>query len=111
MSKATRDHVWGALPVAPVDAAHPLDLSGFDPAVREQITARLVSPHFDAWSHAAARVGYCARPIRLRGHSTTVGTRTGEVLSSFSTTDEPPKSRASARTIAVPPSLRGVLEA
>ena len=89
MSKATRDHVWGALAVAPAGAEHPIDLSGFDPAVREQITARLVSPHFDAWSQAAARIGYCAKPVRLRGASSTIDPRTGEVLSSYSTADEP----------------------
>jgi hypothetical protein len=89
VSKATRDHVWGALPVARAGAEHPLDLTGFDPGVRAEITARLVSPHFDAWSQAAARVGHCARPIRLRGHSSTVDARTGEVLSSFSTVEEP----------------------
>ncbi|AXG14390.1 replication initiation protein [Intrasporangium calvum] len=89
VSKGTRDHVWGALPVGPAGAEHPLDLSGFDPTVREQITSRLVSPGFDAWSQTAAQVGYCARPIRLRGYSTTVDAQTGEVLSTFATVDEP----------------------
>jgi hypothetical protein len=88
VSKTTRDHMWGALPVAAADASHPLDLTGFDASVRAEITARLVSSRFDAWSRAAARVGYCARPIRLRGHSTTVDAQTGEVLSSFATVDE-----------------------
>jgi hypothetical protein len=88
VSKTTRDHMWGALPVAAADASHPLDLTGFDASVRAEITARLVSSRFDAWSRAAARVGYCARPIRLRGHSTTVDAQTGEVLSSFATDDE-----------------------
>ena len=34
-----------------------------------------MSRDFDAWSEAAARVGHCARPIRLHGSSQTVDTR------------------------------------
>ena len=39
-----------------------------------------MSRDFDAWSEAAARVGHCANPIRLRGRSDTVDTTTGEVV-------------------------------
>ena len=49
-----------------------LDLSGLGPKVERQVAARLMSRDFDAWSEAAARVGHCAAPIRLRGRSHTV---------------------------------------
>jgi hypothetical protein len=41
------------------------------------------APRFDGWSEAAARVGNCARPIRLRGHTDSVDTATGEVVDSY----------------------------
>ncbi len=72
-----------------VGAGYPLDLDHLDPTTRAQVVARLVSRDFDAWSEAAARVGHCARPVRLHGHSDTVDIRTGEVVSSFSSTDAP----------------------
>lgn len=57
--------------------------------VAGQVTARLLSPDFDAWSEAAARVGHCARPIRLQGSTTRIDASTGQVLSSYSSTSEP----------------------
>ena len=51
--------------------------------------ARLMSPDFDAWSSTAARVGHCARPVKLVGSSQRVDTRTGEVLSTYSSAHEP----------------------
>ncbi|GAA2501209.1 replication initiator [Terrabacter carboxydivorans] len=93
MTRETRDRVWDALPLHPCEApaaeSHPLDLGHLDAATESQVLARLLSRDFDAWSEAAARVGHCAKPIRLHGHSDTVNARTGEVLSSFSSTDSP----------------------
>ena len=96
MSRATRDRLWDAVPLhphhageRPTSGGHPLGLSHVDPATEAQVIARLTSRDFDAWSAAAARVGHCARPVRLHGHSQTVDARTGEVLSSFSSTDSP----------------------
>ncbi|WP_344256768.1 replication initiator [Terrabacter carboxydivorans] len=66
-----------------------LDLPALTPRLEQQITARLISRDFDAWATTAARVGHCAKPIRLRGHSQTIDTRTGEVLSTFSSADAP----------------------
>lgn len=65
-----------------------LDLSGVTPAVERQITNRLLSRDFDAWSATAARVGHCSRPIRLHGSSTRIDAATGEVLSTYSTDSE-----------------------
>jgi hypothetical protein len=67
----------------------PLDLPPVTEAVQQQITDRLVSRGFDAWSEALARVGNCARPIRLHGGSQTVDAATGEVLSTYSSRFEP----------------------
>jgi len=75
-----------APPHQPTEA---LDLSGLSAAALSQATARLLSQDFPAWSDAAARVGHCARPVRLRGSSTTVDTATGEVLASYSSASEP----------------------
>ena len=66
-----------------------LDLPALTPDLEAQIVARIVSRDFDAWADAAARVGHCAKPIRLRGHSQTVDNRTGEVVSSLSSQDQP----------------------
>ena len=73
--------------VAP-DAETPLDLSGLPERVRGEAFARLMSPDFDAWSSAAARVGHCARPVKLVGSSQRVDPPTGEVLSTYSSMDE-----------------------
>ncbi|WP_323098118.1 replication initiator [Intrasporangium sp. YIM S08009] len=66
-----------------------LDLPDLSPRLEQEITARLVSRDFDAWATTAARVGHCTKPIRLRGHSQTVDTVTGEVLGSYSSDEEP----------------------
>ncbi|MGO4596018.1 replication initiator [Terrabacter sp. 2RAF25] len=101
MSRATRDRIWDAVPLPPAEPArehaseppagegHPLDLGHLDAATEAQVIARLTSRDFDAWSEAASRVGHCAKPIRLHGHSDTVDVGTGEVLSSFSSADTP----------------------
>jgi len=66
-----------------------LDLPALTPRLEEEVIARLISPGFPDWAATAARVGHCAKPIRLRGHSTTIDAATGEVLSTFSSADEP----------------------
>ncbi len=57
--------------------------------VVEQVTGMLGTPSFDAWTEALSRVGNCAHPIRLRGRSETVDTTTGEIISTYSSQDEP----------------------
>ena len=67
MTRETRDHLWGALPLRPVERAdegplgegHPLDLRHLDAATEAQVVARLLSRDLDAWSEAAA-----GRPLR-----------------------------------------------
>ena len=66
-----------------------LELPDLGPAVEREIIQRLTSRTFDDWAEAAARVGYCSRPIRVRGSSTTIDSQTGEVLSTYDSSREP----------------------
>ena len=66
-----------------------LDLDLASPRVAAQVVKRLLSPDFEDWSTAVARVGSCTNPIHLTGSSTRVDAATGEVLSSYSSDSEP----------------------
>jgi hypothetical protein len=66
-----------------------LDLPSVTAQAKAEITDLLVSPAFDAWSEALSRVGNCAHPIRLHGSSVTVDAATGEVVGSYSSSQEP----------------------
>ena len=66
-----------------------LDLPAMSAQTARQVRDRLVSRDFDAWSEALSRVGNCAHPIRLQGSSQTIDTVTGEIVSSYSSSDEP----------------------
>ncbi len=95
MSSQTRHAVHDTLPVVfphlfpgfGEDA--PLDLPPLSAATEADIGKLLVSRGFDAWSEALSRVGNCAHPIRLHGHSETVSRATGEIVSSYSSSQEP----------------------
>lgn len=67
----------------------PLDLSHLTATAEAGIIGRLRDGSLDAWADTAAAVGYCSRPIRLIGSSTTVDAATGEVLSSFASREAP----------------------
>ena len=56
----------------------PLDLSGLSEHAATDVSRRLVDGSWRDWSEAAARVGYCARPIRLHGSCVRVDRSTGE---------------------------------
>jgi len=47
--------------------------------------ARVLRPDFGRWQAHTARARGCTRPVKLRGHSTTINPRTGEVIESFDT--------------------------
>ena len=66
-----------------------LDLPALSAQTARQVCDRLVSQDFDAWSEALSRVGNCAHPIRLLGSSQTVDKLTGEIVASYSSSDEP----------------------
>ncbi len=67
----------------------PLELPPMSERVEQELHDLLVSPHFDAWSQTAARLGYCAKPIRLMGRSDTVDRTSGEMISTYSSSLEP----------------------
>ena len=81
------DTVPGSLPGW--DDSAGLDLPAMSTHTARQVRDRLLSPDFDAWSEALARVGNCAHPIRLHGSSQTVDKLTGEIVASYSSSDEP----------------------
>lgn len=64
-----------------------------DVPMNEHVTAglvtRLTNGTWEAFADTAASVGYCTNPVRLTGSSTTVDKSTGEVLSTFASTDAP----------------------
>ncbi|MFE3186834.1 replication initiator [Streptomyces violascens] len=58
------------------------------PAVRDLL--HLANhPDFDRAQQQIEHLGGCTEPVRLTGHTTTVDTTTGEVLRSYTTSDEP----------------------
>jgi hypothetical protein len=67
----------------------PLDLPPLSARTEQEVCDLLISGRFDAWSQALARVGNCAQPIKLRGRSQTVDTTTGEIVSTYSSEQEP----------------------
>lgn len=70
------------------DENHPLDLPPLTGRQEEQLRDLITTRTFTRFTEALAKVGNCAHPIRLVGHSRRVDTRTGEVLSSYSSADE-----------------------
>jgi hypothetical protein len=98
MSQATRAVVAEVLPALVPDvfpgwpepeAAAPAELRPLAGLAVRQVGDLFRSGDFDAWSEALARVGNCAHPIRLHGHSQTIDTATGEIIGSYSSSQEP----------------------
>jgi len=74
----------------------------------QQIGDLLASDDFDAWTETLARVGNCAKPIRLSGQSATVDTTTGDILSTHASAEEPLGSPMCGAATAVRGSARRV---
>ncbi len=95
MSTRTRANVATTLPALLPGAfpgfgeSAPLDLPPLDDRTARQVAGLLTSPGFDTWSEALARVGNCANPIRLHGGSQTVDRVTGEIVATYSSSQEP----------------------
>jgi hypothetical protein len=94
VSSQTRHAVYDALPavfaeVFSGDRATGLGLPPVSAQAKSEIGELLAAPGFDSWSEALARVGNCAHPIRLHGSSVTVDRATGEVVGSYSSSQEP----------------------
>jgi len=60
-----------------------LVLPNLPPRVETQIVARMVSRDRHEWADQAARTGHCSKPVRLRGRSLAVDTKTGEVRTTY----------------------------
>ena len=63
--------------------------AGWSPQMLDQLQRMFASNQFLPFVDALARVGNCAHPIRLRGSSTRIDPATGEILSSYASSDEP----------------------
>ena len=87
MSRDAVSDVWDAVSASGALRSDWRGLPGTDAATHAQVLSHLSSPALADWSAAAARVGFCAHPIRLAGSSATVDRATGEVISSFSSAD------------------------
>ncbi len=66
-----------------------LELPELTPAQQAGLMSRLRDKSFNAFAETLTRVGNCAHPIRVTGHSDTINPTTGEILSSFSSTSQP----------------------
>ena len=73
----------------PASGREPDDRAGPVAKLQREVCDLLADRDFDGWSQALARVGNCSRPIRLRGHSSTVDVATGEIVSSYRSASEP----------------------
>ncbi|NUU19506.1 replication initiation protein [Cellulomonas humilata] len=67
----------------------PLDLGKLAPAQVESIVGRLADGSMPALADALAKASNCVHPVRLAGRSETVDLRTGEIVSTFRSADEP----------------------
>lgn len=83
MDTATAEGFWGHSPDVPLDLA---DLTGTQAA---GMLARLADRSMPALTETLARVSNCAHPVRLVGRSDTVDARTGEVVETFRSADQP----------------------
>ena len=88
MDLSTLEHDFAGAPQYDHDDAV-LDLGTLSSQVRQQVLDRLPAKDSGVWADTIARVGNCLRPVRLRRCSDWLDPRTGEVLSSFSSTDHP----------------------
>lgn len=66
-----------------------LELPDLSPSAERDIIHRLVSGTFKSWANAAASVGYCANPVRIRGESRTFARDTGAEVGHFNSASEP----------------------
>lgn len=90
MTRQTRSLVLeAALPRLGVCAPSDGDAGQWAGRLRGEVLDRISGSGFDAWSVAAARVGFCSRPVKLRGRATRIDRGTGEVLSSYSSSADP----------------------
>lgn len=83
MARTTRGVFRGHGPDAPLALDH------LAPAEVESIVGRLSDGTMPALADTISRAGNCAHPVRLVGRSETVDLRTGEIVDTFRSADEP----------------------
>ncbi|WP_156374254.1 replication initiator [Cellulomonas sp. Leaf334] len=83
MTTATRDNFWGHGPDAP------LELGDLSQSEVQSIVERLGDATMPALAETLTKTGNCAHPVRLVGRSETVDLRTGEIVDTFRSADEP----------------------
>lgn len=87
---AVYDALSAALPGFPgYRDDQPLDLPPLTERDEQELRDLIADRGFDPFSEALAKVGNCAHPVRLVGSSQRVDTRTGEILSTYSSAEEP----------------------
>lgn len=89
MSQATLSDVWDAVLHTGATTGGWAGLPDVGADTNLHVLRRLQAAGLEEWSAAAARVGFCSKPVRLVGHSTTVHRSTGEVLREYSSTAAP----------------------
>ncbi|MFJ8496178.1 replication initiator protein RepSA [Streptomyces sp. NPDC093992] len=62
---------------------------GVDPVTLADLLRVANAPGFDRWQEQIRRTGGCSNPIRLQGQTVTRDAKTGDVLYSYSTEQEP----------------------
>ncbi|MFE7981758.1 replication initiator protein RepSA [Streptomyces cellulosae] len=77
------------LPVPPAAVADVAAAVGTDPLTLADLLRVASAPGFDRWREQIRRTGGCANPIRLQGSTVTRDAKTGDVLYSYSTDQEP----------------------
>ena len=78
-----------AFPIAPEAVAGAAAAVGTDPVTLADLLRVASAPGFDRWREQVRRTGGCSDPIHLSGTSVTRDARTGDVLHSYSTAEEP----------------------
>ncbi|MDX2295393.1 MULTISPECIES: replication initiator protein RepSA [Streptomyces] len=76
-------------PVSPAAVAPLAAVVGQDPLTLADLLRVANTPGFERWREQVRRTGGCSDPIHLSGSTVTRDRRTGEVLYSYSTADEP----------------------
>ncbi|MEU6545842.1 replication initiator protein RepSA [Streptomyces sp. NPDC046859] len=77
------------LPVPPAAVADVAAAVGTDPLTLADLLRVANAPGFDRWREQIRRTGGCSNPIHLQGSTVTRDAKTGDVLYSYSTDQEP----------------------
>ena len=89
---AVFDAVFAAYPHLLPEPLRPAEQRlGIDPAslTRDELAGLVQAERWQPWTEALQRVGNCARPILLRGRSERIEVATGEIVSTYTSAQEP----------------------